>query len=167
LREEHLLQFHAREYRFQSGVHDKIQSMRHVALAISLFAACTSHARAAQWFNLSGRDSAPGATVVEVNLESVHRHEGGADAVIRVTHDVLHAHPGGFGYRSFVATSSIDCAKRTIMLVSAAYFASAAGQGIRVGADSTGRANGMTLAAEKIPQQARQALLRAACTSTP
>jgi hypothetical protein len=135
--------------------------MRYAAFAALLLAAPV-HAQ--QWFSLLGRDAAPGATVVEVDLETVHKHDGSADAVIRLTHDVLNPHPSGFGYRSLVGTVTIDCIHRTISLASAAYFALPAGQGNRVGADSTGRAAGMMgQIADRIPMQARQALLRAAC----
>lgn len=137
--------------------------MRLIALA-ALLAAMAGAASAQQWFSLSGRDASPGATVVEVDLDTVHLRDGAADAVIRVTHDVLQPHPGGYGYRSFIATAAIDCVQRRITLVSAAYYALPGGQGVRVGADSSGRDAGMTAhAAERIPAQARQALLRAAC----
>ena len=135
--------------------------MRYAALAALLLAAPV-HAQ--QWFSLSGRDTVPGSTVVEVDLATVHQREGAADAVIRLTHDVLYPHPSGFGYRSFIGTVNIDCVRRTITLVSAAYFALPAGQGDRVGADSSGRAAGMMgQIAERIPMQARQALLRPTC----
>ncbi|MBC5766910.1 surface-adhesin E family protein [Ramlibacter albus] len=135
--------------------------MRYTALAVLLLAA---QVQAQQWFSLSGPGTAPGATVVEVDLETVHRRESAADAVVRVTHDVLNAHPSGFGYRSFVATAAIDCVHRTIALESAAYFAQPAGNGPRVGADSSGRSRGMPgVIAERIPAQARHALLKAAC----
>jgi hypothetical protein len=121
-------------------------------------------APAQQWFSLSGRDTAPDATVVEVDLQTVRLREGSGEAVIRVTHDVLQPHPAGFGYRSFVATANIDCARRTVALASAAYFALPAGRGARVGADSSGRDGGMPAKiAEGVPVHSVQALLRAAC----
>lgn len=139
--------------------------MRYTALAALLLAA---NVQAEQWFSLSGRDATPGATVVEVDLETVHLRDGAADAVIRVTHDVLHPHAAGFGYRSFVSTTSIDCVRRTITLVSAAYYAQPLGRGQRVGADSSGRIAGMSAQlGERLPMQARQALLKAACPGSP
>lgn len=119
---------------------------------------------AQQWFSLSGRDIGPAATQVEVDLQTVLLREGSGEAVIRVTYDVLQPHPAGFGYRSFVATANIDCVRRTVGLTSAAYFAQPGAQGLRVGADSSGRDRGMPARiAESVPPQAKQALLRAAC----
>ena len=121
-------------------------------------------ALAQQWFSLSGRDVGPSATLVEVDLQSVLLRDGSGEAVIRVTYDVLQPHPGGFGYRSFVATANIDCIRRTVGLASAAYFAQPGARGQRVGADSSGRDQGMPARiAESVPAPARQALLRAAC----
>ena len=121
-------------------------------------------AQAQQWFSLSGRDSPRDGTLVEVDLETVRLREGAGEAVIRVTHDVLQPHPAGFGYRSFVATAQIDCGRNLVTLASAAYFALMQGQGIRMGADSSGRQGGMPpRLITSIPQPMRAALLKAAC----
>lgn len=140
--------------------------MRPLLKFCSLLAAlATAHpAWAQQWFSLSGRDTGPDATIVEVDLQTVRLQEGSGEAVIRVTYDLLQPHPAGFGYRSFIATASIDCPRRTVGLASAAYFAQPGAQGMRVGADSVGRDRGMPQRIlESVPAHAKQALLRAAC----
>lgn len=120
---------------------------------------------AQQWFAVSGPDARAGGTVVEVDLETVRVRSHGGDSVIRVTFDVLQPHPGGYAFRSFVATVQLDCARRTIALTSAAYYALPAGPGPRVGTDSSGRQAGMPPELlEKIPAAARQAILKASCT---
>lgn len=120
----------------------------------------TAHAQ--QWFALTSRDTA--ATLVEVDLGTVRLRDGSGEAVIRVTHDVLQPHTAGFGYRSFVATAQIDCRRQDVNLISAAYYALPAGEGLRVGADSAGRMRGMPARLlQAIPQRATQALLKAAC----
>jgi hypothetical protein len=119
---------------------------------------------AQQWFSLSGRDTGPAATQVEVDLQTVLLREGSGEAVLRVTYEVLQPHPAGFGYRSFIATANIDCLRRTVGLASAAYFALPGAQGMRVGTDSSGRDRGMpSPIADSVPAPAKQALLRAAC----
>jgi hypothetical protein len=129
--------------------------------------ALTPAAFGAQWFALSARDSGDRATVMEVDLQSVRVRDGSGDADLRVSYDVIQTHPGGFGYRSFIATANIDCARRTLAMTSAAYFALPAGQGVRVGADSSARGGGMPeKIAQSVPLYARQALLRAACSTS-
>jgi hypothetical protein len=121
---------------------------------------------AQQWFSVSGPGAGPDDTVVEIDLDTVRIHHHGGEGVIRVTFDVMQAHgSGGFAYRSIVATTQLDCVRRTIVLTSAAYYALPAAQGPRIGADSSGREAGMPpdLLA-KIPSAARQALLKATCT---
>jgi hypothetical protein len=140
--------------------------MKYLALAAALLLAAPAHAQ--YWFSLSGRDSDASATVVEVDLDTVRLRDGSGEAAIRVTHGVLQPHPGGFGYRSMIATASIDCVRKGVSLVSAAYFALPNGEGVRVGLDSVTREPGIPArVVERIPAYARQALLRAACPSGP
>ena len=82
---------------------------------------------AQQWFTVSGPGVRAGGTVVEVDLDTVRIRSHGGEAVIRVTFDVLQPHGGGYGYRSFVATTQLDCVQRSIMLTSAAYYVLPAG----------------------------------------
>lgn len=134
-----------------------------------LFAGLTlaAPAWAQQWFAVSGPGVQAGGTVVEIDLETVRIRSHGGDSVIRVTLEVAQTHSAGFGYRSFVATAQLDCAKRSITLTSAAYYPLPAGRGQRVGADSSGRESGMPPdLLEEIPAAARQAILRATCTPT-
>jgi hypothetical protein len=122
---------------------------------------------AEQWFAVSG-PAPQGGTVVEIDLETVRIRSQGGDGVIRVTFEVLQPHGSGIGYRSFVATSQLDCVRRTIVPTSAAYYALPQGQGQRVATDSSGRDAGMPPGLiEKIPAAARQAILKATCTPTP
>lgn len=122
---------------------------------------------AQQWFAVSGPSAGPGAAMVEVDLETVRIRSQGGEAVIRVTFGALQPHDAGYDYRSVVATAQLDCSRRSITLTSAAYYALPAGQGQRVGTDSSGRASGMPPdLLEKIPVTARQAILRATCTAT-
>lgn len=122
---------------------------------------------AQQWFVVSGPGDRAGGTVVEIDLETVRIRSQGGEGVIRVTLEVPQAHSGGFGYRSFVASVQLDCARRSLTLTSAAYYPLPAGQGQRVGADSSGRESGMPPELlERIPAAARQAILRATCTPT-
>lgn len=122
---------------------------------------------AQQWFTVTG-PGAGGETVVEVDLETVRIRSHGGEAVIRVSFDVMQAHASGaYAFRSFVATTQLDCVRRTIVPTSAAYYALPAAQGQRIGTDSSGREAGMPPGLlEKIPAAARQALLRATCTPT-
>lgn len=120
---------------------------------------------AQQWFVVSGPEVQAGGTVVEVDLETVRIRSHGGESVIRVTFDVPQPHAGGYAFRSFVATAQLDCVRRTIALTSAAYYAQPAGEGQRVGADSSGRESGMPPELlEKIPAAARQAILKATCS---
>ena len=124
---------------------------------------------AQQRFTVSGPSAGAGAgeTLVEIDLETLRIRSPGGEGVIRVTFDVMQAHAAGYAFRSFVATTQLDCVRRTIVLTSAAYYALPAAQGQRVGADSSGRAAGMPPELlEKIPAAARQALLKATCTPT-
>jgi hypothetical protein len=122
---------------------------------------------AQQWFTVSGARSGVDETLVEIDLETVRIRNHGGEGVIRVTFDVMQAHGGGFAFRSFVATTQLDCVRRTIVLTSAAYYAQPAAQGQRVGTDSSGKEAGMPpQLLEKIPVAARQALLKATCTPT-
>lgn len=119
---------------------------------------------AQQWFTVSG--VGVNETLVEVDLETVRIRSHGGEGVIRVSFDVMQAHAtGGYAFRSFVATTQLDCVRRTIALTSAAYYSLPAGQGQRVGTDSSARETGMPAELlEKIPASARQALLKATCT---
>lgn len=119
---------------------------------------------AQQWFAVSGPGVPDGGTVVEIDLETVRIRSQGGEGVVRVSFEAVQSHGAGFGYRSFVATTQLDCAKRSITLTSAAYYPLPAGQGERAGADSSGRESGMQDLLQKIPAAARQAILRATCT---
>jgi len=141
-----------------------IARMKLPCLAGGLLLAVT--VQASQWFSLASPDSRAADTLVEVDLATVRLREGSGEAVIRVTHDVLQPHAAGFGYRSFVATAQIDCQRQSISLVSAAYFARPRGEGVRVGADSSGRQSGMPARTlESIPPHSRQAIIKAACSA--
>ena len=119
---------------------------------------------AQQWFAVSGPSGRAGGAVVEIDLDTVRIRSHGGEGVIRVTFEVLQAHGGGFGYRSFVASALLDCTTQGITLTSAAYYALPEAQGQRVGTDSSGREAGMPPELlEKIPVAARQAILRATC----
>lgn len=121
---------------------------------------------AQQWFAVAGPGTRTDGAVVEIDLDTVRIRSHGGEGVIRVTFDALQTHGGGrFAFRSFVATTQLDCIRRTLTLTSAAYFGLPAGQGQRVGADSAGREAGMPPdLLEKIPAAARQAIVRATCT---
>jgi len=122
---------------------------------------------AQQWFTVSGPGAGAGEAVVEIDLDTVRIRNHGGEGVIRVSFDTMQSHGGGYEFRSFVATSQLDCVRRSMVLTSAAYYALPAAQGQRVGADSSGRETGMPPELlEKIPQAARQALLKATCTLT-
>jgi hypothetical protein len=142
-------------------------ALRKLLLPLAALLTAAPAAQAEQWFALTGTD--PSSTLVEVDLPSVRLRGSTGEAVIRVTLSTRHPHPAGFGYQSFVATAQIDCHKQEVSLASAAYYALAAGQGMRVGADSTGRQQGMPRhLLDAIPPHARQALTKAACPgSTP
>jgi len=123
-------------------------------------------AAAGQWFAVDSPGGAAAATLVEIDLDTVHAQGSSGEGVIRVTSDRLQPHGDGFGYRSFVATAQFDCARRGVMLSSAAYFALPAGKGVRLGADSSGRQAGMPPhLIEIIPMATRQALLKAICAT--
>jgi hypothetical protein len=134
-------------------------------LLLALPLALPAHAE--QWFALTSRDTPAGSTLAEVDLATVRLRGGSGEAVIRVSHEQPRTHAGGFQYRSFIATAQIDCQRQAVSLMSAAYFPLPAGQGMRLGADSAGRASGMPpRLLESIPLHARQALLRAACVGS-
>lgn len=119
------------------------------------------------WFAVARPGNANVDTVVEVDLDTVRARGTLSEGVIRVSHKVPHTHRGGFVYQSFIATAQFDCARRTAALASAAYFSLQAGQGGRVGADSSGREEGMPPGLlESVPAATRQALLRATCATT-
>jgi len=121
-------------------------------------------AGAQQWFAVNAPAPTRADTIVEIDLETLRIHASGGAGVIRVTFGVLQPHEAGFGYRSFVATAQFDCQRREMALTSSAYFALPSGQGLRLGADSSGRDSGMPPALiERIPAPARQALVKAAC----
>jgi hypothetical protein len=123
-------------------------------------------ASAEQWFAVSNPDSASAGSVVEIDLETIHLRDQGGEALIRLTHEAQRPHPGGFTYRSFLATAQFDCQSRSIALVSAAYYSQPAGKGQRVGADSSGKQSGMPAGLlDSIPAPARQALLKAMCAA--
>jgi hypothetical protein len=123
-------------------------------------------ASAEQWFAVSGADAGAPASEVEIDLETIRARDQGGEALIRITHDSPHPHSAGFSYRSFVATAQFDCQRRSIALVSAAYFAQAEGKGQRLAADSSGKEAGMPPGLlDSIPAQARQALLKAMCAT--
>ena len=122
---------------------------------------------AQQWFAVAGPATESARTLVEVDLDSVGARGHVGEAIIRVTYDALHQHATGFGFRSFVATAQFDCQRRSISLISAAYFTLPAGGGRRVGADSSGRDAGMPESLlRSIPLATLQALLRATCATT-
>jgi hypothetical protein len=124
-------------------------------------------ASAEQWFTVSNADATGQASTVDIDLETIRTRDQGGEALIRATHEATRSHPGGFAYRSFIATAQFDCQRRSIALVSAAYFSQPEGKGQRLGADSSGREAGMPPGLiESIPPQARQALLRAMCATT-
>jgi hypothetical protein len=123
-------------------------------------------ASAEQWFAVSSTDASIPASTVEIDLETIRARGLVGEALVRVTHELPHAHPTGFSYRSFVATAQFDCERRGVSLLSAAYFALGEGKGQRVGADSSGKEAGMPDGLiESIPVQARQALLKAMCAT--
>ena len=145
----------------------KAKTMRTKVFGILAGLLLGAPALAQQWFTVSGPGAGAGAgeTVVEIDLETVRIRSHGGEGVIRVTFDSLQPHGGGYAFRSFVASTQLDCVRRTIVLTSAAYYALPAGEGQRVGTDSSGREAGMPPGLlDKIPAAARQALLRATCT---
>ena len=123
-----------------------------------------ANACAEQWFTVvSAGTNTTGATV-EVDLDTLRLMDQGGEGVIRITHEVLQPHPGGYGYRSVVATAHFDCTKRAITLASAAYYPLPAGKGPRVGADSAGQQAGLPPSIlQGMPEAARRALLKATC----
>jgi len=123
-------------------------------------------ASAEQWFSVSIADAGSALSTVEIELETIRVRDQGGEALIRLTHGAARTHPGGFAYRSFVATAQFDCQRRSISLVSAAYFSQPEGKGTRVGADSSGKEAGMPPGLlDSVPAQARQALLKAMCAT--
>src|SRR5689334_10048803 len=105
--------------------------------------ALSAPACAEQWFDVSGADA---STALAVDLDSIRAHDQNGEALVRVTHDVLHPHIAGFGYRSFVATAQFDCQRRSITLTSAAYYALPDGKGARLESDSATKEPGMPTA---------------------
>lgn len=119
---------------------------------------------AQQWFAVIGPDAESASLVVEVDLDSVHARGHVGEAIIRTSFDRPQHHRGAFEFRSFVATAHFDCQRRSISLISAAYFELPRGDGMRVGTDSSGRESGMPESLlQSIPLPALQALLRATC----
>jgi hypothetical protein len=144
-------------------------NLKDCCLSAALWGTGLAPACAGQWFPVAGPAAEPdAAAVVEIDLDTLRNRSPGAAAVIRVTHGQQQLHPGGFGYRSFVATAVFDCQHRTVTLTSAAFFSQASGQGVRLGAESSGREAGMPGSLlESVPLAARRALLRASCAMVP
>ena len=127
----------------------------------------SSMAIAQQWFAIGGPNTEAAQPLVEVDLDSVHARDQVGEAIIRLTYDAIHQHASGFGFRSFVASAQFDCQRRSISLISAAYFTLPRGGGTRVGADSSGHEAGMPESlVRSIPTPALQALLKATCATT-
>lgn len=121
---------------------------------------------AGQWFTVASPASDASAPRVEIDLETVRIRESGGEGVIRISFDTPQAHGAGFSFRAFVATAWFDCATRSISLGSAAYYELPSAHGARLGADSSGRQNGMPPSLlESIPVAARQALVKASCAT--
>jgi hypothetical protein len=133
-------------------------------LAVAL--AC-SPVLADNWFAVARPGNATTETVVEVDLDSVRARGTISEGVIRVSYKAPRVHRTGFGYQSVVATAQFDCGRRAVSLASAAYFSQENGRGDRVGADSSGREEGMPPGLlDSVPVATRQALLRATCATT-
>jgi len=115
------------------------------------------------WFVLASDDPDRNQPMVEVNLDTVRLRATQGEGVIRVTYDVLHAHTGGYGYRSAVAGVQVDCATRSVSYGVATYYVLPRGEGQRMGSDSYLRDNGMPGLLETVSPAARQALLKAIC----
>ena len=119
---------------------------------------------AQQWFAVVGPDAEPASIMVEVDLDSVHTRGHAGEAIIRASYELPQQHGTQFAFRSFVASAQFDCQRRSISLISAAYFELPHGEGLRVGTDSSGREAGMPESLLKtIPTSALQALLKATC----
>jgi len=124
-------------------------------------------ASAEQWFTVSSTDAGPARSMVEIDLETIRVRDQGGEALVRLTHDAARPHSSGFAYRSFVATAQFDCQRRSISLVSAAYYSQPEGKGTRLGADSSGKEAGMPPGLlDSVPAQARLALLKAMCATS-
>ncbi|MDB5944478.1 MAG: hypothetical protein JWQ13_4044 [Ramlibacter sp.] len=138
-------------------------------MAAALACAGAGPAHAEQWFRLEGPElEAANVATVEIDLDALHPRNPGADAVIRVSLQEPKLHPGGFNYRSFIATALFDCQRRAVSLTSAAYFSETAAAGVRLGSDSVARHGGMPDGLlDSIPASARRALLRASCAAIP
>ncbi len=129
--------------------------------------ACAAPAQAQNWFSVSRPQREPQQVQVEVDLDTVRARGTLSEGVIRLNYGSPQPHRSGWTYRSLVATAEFDCQRRTVVLVSAAYFAAPGGQGARLGADSSGHERGMpTEPLESIPPATRHALLRATCATT-
>jgi len=137
------------------------------SIALLAAALCCSPAVAGNWFAVARPGAANAETVVEVDLDTVRARGTISEGVIRVSYKASRMHRDGFAYRSFVGTAQFDCGRHVVALASAAYFSLASGQGDRVGADSSGREEGMPPALlESVPDPTRHALLRATCATT-
>lgn len=122
-------------------------------------------AAAEQWFSVTTPAAEATGTGVEVDLHSIHAREPGGEGVIRVTHESPRPHSTDFRYRSFVASARFDCRRRTLSLVSAAYFAGANGTGARLGVDDPGSPGDPSALLDSIPASAQRALVRATCAT--
>lgn len=123
---------------------------------------------AQQWFAVTAPEAQPAAVMVEVDLDSVHAHGHVGEAIVRVSYERPQQHEAGHVFRSFIGSAQFDCRKRSISLISAAYFELPRAEGARLAADSTGSRSGMpeTLL-RSIPVPVLRALLRATCALSP
>jgi hypothetical protein len=120
-----------------------------------------------QWFAVQSPGAESARTAVEVDLDSIRARGQVGETVIRITYESPQQHPSNFVFRSVVATAQFDCQRRTISLISGAYFAAPQGNGLRLGAESAGHASGMPeLLLRSIPAPTLHALLRATCATT-
>jgi hypothetical protein len=123
---------------------------------------------AEQWFAVIGPEAESAAVIVEVDLESVHARGHLGEAIVRVSYDQPRPHRGGSFFRSFVGSAEFDCRKRSITLISAAYFELPRAEGARLAADSSGSQSGIPESLLKsIPLPALRALLKATCALSP
>jgi hypothetical protein len=127
----------------------------------------TTATSAEQWFALESPGSEQAQAAVEVDLDSIRARGHVGETVIRVTYQALQQHAAGFAFRSVVATAQFDCQRRAVSLISGAYFTAPHGNGLRLGAESSGHASGMPESLlRSIPAPALQALLKATCATT-
>lgn len=133
---------------------------------VSAWLALAAHASAQQWFAIGSPGADKAAARVEVDLDSIHARGQAGEGVIRITFNAPQSHRTGFRYRSVVASAQFDCPRQVITLTSAAYYDQPAGNGDRVGADSSGKQSGMPAELlDSIPMTTRRALLRATCAT--